>query len=418
MTKVLLHGAGKEARAAAGFLQAEGHAEIALFDDGGGTIDGVRALTSDETRAFVRESTYLRSPGIPPSNELVKIAAAEAALATTPTGLWLRDYAPPGAVTITGTKGKSTTSALLASLLQAAGLSAKAYGNIGEPPLTSPLPEEEHPVVELSSYMMHDLPFTEHLHVVTCLFEDHLDWHGGKPAYHEAKLRPFRAARPAPGLAPAAVIAAHGLPETVDAIEDLVVDTGGKLSVGGHVIDTGPEDAGFAKGPLRRALQTAAGAALRFMDAGRAADAASQAAHGFSGLPSRQEIVPSTDGRIWVDDSLATIPEAALAAAERFAGQETVLVLGGADRGIDYAPLTEALEGSEMIRGVGYGDAAARMGGLATVAESFEAAIEEARALCPVGGVVLFAPAAPSSPPHRNYLERSAVFRACAKASR
>jgi UDP-N-acetylmuramoylalanine--D-glutamate ligase len=407
---VLLHGAGVETTAAAEGFRRRG-AEVSLYAPNGGAIGGLGPVPLEEAEALLGSSLYLRSPGVPPSDPFYQKAEKVAPFVSTPTGWWLANEAPPGAVTVTGTKGKSTTTALLASCLRAAGLTAEAYGNIGRPPLSTETVGETAPVLELSSYMMHDLPEAEHLHLVTSLYEDHLDWHGSKAAYHGAKLRPFRRSSPARGLAPKAVIEAHDLPGSVAAIEDLVTPA---LEIGRHRIEPGPKERGFHGGPLRLALRAAAAATALMVGDERAARAASEAAEGFEGLPSRQAIIASKDGRTWVDDALATIPEAVLSALERFEGRPVTLVLGGADRGIDYAPLARALTGKKSVTPIAFGPAAKRFAFPHLPAESLEDALVLAAERTPVGGVILFSPAAPSAPPDKDYKERASVFRAAA----
>lgn len=411
MTVVFL-GAGTEAQAGIRYFKARGETDLFLHDDRSEAALPP-AITIGLGDAIARSSgnLLLRSPGVPPTHPLLAGAAAAARLTTTPTGYWMAHYAPPGTVTVTGTKGKSTTTALLAELLQHGGLVAGAYGNIGRPPLDEPLPAASHPVLELSSYMMHDLPQADHFHIITSLYEDHLDWHGGVEAYHAAKLRPFRRERPAPGLAPRSVIAQHRLPASVRAFEDIVRIDGEKLSVSGSIIDPGPEERGFRSGPLQKALVAAAATAVRFLGADEAAKAASAAALSFKGLPCRQEIIPSRDGRLWIDDTLATIPEAAVDVLERFSGRDVVILVGGGDRGIDYQPLDRYLAGHPQVMAIGFGPAAKRITGLKLRVESLPEAIDAAEERCPKGGVILFSPAAPSSPPFASYKERSALFR-------
>jgi UDP-N-acetylmuramoylalanine--D-glutamate ligase len=409
--KFLLHGAGVEARAAAGALASRYQGELALFSDGQEELEGVRRLSLAEAERYVEGAVYLRSPGIPPHHPFVQLAQRQAAQVTTPTGFWFENEAPPSTIRVTGTKGKSTTVTLLSACLREAGVASGAYGNVGTPPFSLDVVRDTHPVVELSSYMMHDLPETDHLHVITSLYEDHLDWHGSKAAYHHAKLRPFLQASPAPGVAPRAVIESYGLTSRVKALEDLIGDD---LQLGKYRINPGPAERGFGAGPLRQALRMAAGVASLLISPERAAEAASLVAASYEGLPSRQSLVPSPDGRLWVDDALATIPEAVISALDRFGGKAVTLLLGGADRGIDYSALEEALSGRDDVVSIGFGPVAERLGFLSRRVQTFDEALSEAAAATPTGGVVLFSPAAPSSPPHRDYKARSETFRAAA----
>ncbi|MEM6748230.1 MAG: Mur ligase family protein [Pseudomonadota bacterium] len=413
MTPIILHGAGREAKAAAEHFTSRGQTPF-LYDDGGGKIEGTKPLSFDEAKAALSGALYLRSPGVPPTNPLAAEAAKTAALATTPTGYWLKEYAPPGTITVTGTKGKSTTTALLTSLLLAAGIKSAAYGNIGSPPLSAEPVTETHPVVEVSSYMMHDLPDAEHLHLITSLFKEHTDWHGTEADYRASKLRPFRRDNPAQGIAPRAVIEDEALPRSVFAVEDCVGESGDSLLVGDITIDVGPRDRGFHTGPLRAALRLSLAAAASILPTADIKPAAETAIAAWRGLPSRQAIIPTTDGRLWVDDALATIPEATLAALDRFAERDVCLILGGADRGQDFSELLRCTKHRPSVELFAYGPVAESLGQEAEILDTFEDAIEHAAAKCPDRGAIIFSPAAPSSPPFKDYKERSARFRECA----
>lgn len=413
---IILHGAGVEARAAALYFQEMG-GDLAVFDDAGATIDGVPNISASEAMDRVRDGLYLRSPGVVPEHELAKAARQKAQLATTPTGYWLSRFAPANTTTITGTKGKSTTTALTSLLLQNLGLASAAYGNIGQPPLGHPLPTETHPVVEVSSFMAYDLPPADHLHVITALYQDHLDWHGTLEAYHEAKLRPFRRDHPARGLARQALIDGWDLPSSVIPLERLVTVKTGSMRIGETPVDLGTEDLGFDQGPLQTCLSFAAGVGALLKDAAAVRGAAEQTLQAWRGLPSRQAVLETRDGRIWVDDTLATIPEATLAALHRFRNKTVVLLLGGADRGQDFSALERYLLEADQVTAIGFDPTAERMGGLTIKRDTLEEAIDAAASRAEAGTVVLFSPAAPSHHPYKNYQERSAAFARKAKAA-
>ena len=141
----------------------------------------------------------------------------------------------------------------------------------------------------------------------------------------------------------------------------------------------------------------------------------------YQGLPSRQETVPSSDRRIWVNDALATIPEATLHALDRFADRDVTLILGGADRDQRLDTLASRLAVRPNIRPLVFGSVSQRMisafdqaGVSYTQASSYEAAIDEAKKMTPYDGVILFSPSAASEPPHNNFAVRAELFRAAA----
>ncbi|MEM6914887.1 MAG: Mur ligase family protein [Pseudomonadota bacterium] len=416
MSTILLHGAGKEAAAAASHFVGQGLTPL-LYVDGDGSIAGTKSVAYDEARRALPGAIYLRSPGVQPNNPLAAEAARTAKLATTPTGYWLVNHAPEGAITVTGTKGKSTTTALLSSVLQAAGLKSAVYGNIGSPPLTASPVTETHPMIEVSSYMMHDLPKTDHLHLVTSLFKEHTDWHGSEASYRAAKLRPFRHKQPARGVAPRSVIEEEQLPPSVIAADERVRDDGHSFVIEGVNIDPGPRSLGFHGGPLRAALRLSLAAAVDIVPVPVLKDAAEQAARAWRGLPSRQHILPTTDGRLWVDDALATIPEATITALDRFSHRAVCLILGGADRGQNFERLVKKLEARSQHRAFAFGPTSAKFQSpqIEHVLD-FETAIKKSADTCPVDGVILFSPAAPSSAPFQTFQERSAVFAAFSRS--
>ena len=139
----------------------------------------------------------VRSPGV--SRYRAELAAAESdgVTVTTAMALWLEDHADAQVLAITGTKGKSTTAALAAAVLEADGRTVELIGNIGVPVVdTYGRPRPDAYVVEVSSYQAADVTRTPRVVVLTSLAPDHLDWHGGVEAYYRDKLRLVEAGPP------------------------------------------------------------------------------------------------------------------------------------------------------------------------------------------------------------------------------
>jgi UDP-N-acetylmuramoylalanine--D-glutamate ligase len=341
---------------------------------------------------------------------------------TTATSLWLAEAGGVGVIGVTGTKGKSTTAALVHHLARAAGRPAALAGNIGVPALDLlDRPPGELAVVELSSYQIADLAVGPEVVVVTNLFREHTAWHGGEEAYRADKLRILGlpgvrasvlngrdpALRVAAGGAPAPVL--YGTPEGWDARPDGLARRGRPMLAAAEL-------------PLRgehNALNLCA--ALAALEAaGLAAPELPGALAGFAPLPHRLEVVSDRGGVLWVDDSISTTPESTLAALESFADREVVLVAGGEDRGQDYAELGRALadRGAVVIglpvTGGRLVEAALRAGvppGRTAAALDMEAAVALARRLAAPGGAVLLSPAAPSFHAYRDFEERGDHFR-------
>ncbi|WOI52551.1 UDP-N-acetylmuramoyl-L-alanine--D-glutamate ligase [Parvularcula sp. LCG005] len=433
MTDTLILGLGVEGAAAAGyFLQhSEGHVyatdvrpendavPVALQFNNRFTF-----LSAKDAEALLdRQPLFLRSPGISPNHPLVIAATTRGLPVTTPTGYWLEHLAPPHTVTVTGTKGKSTTVSLIAFILSALGKGSAAMGNIGQPPLGPAMAWPDYPVLELSSYMMHDLPAGQYTHIVTSLYKEHTTWHGSEESYRAAKLRPFRFDPPAPGFAPRNVIDQENLPNSVVALEERLPINGDQLLLGDTPFVPASLNAAFSVGPSLYALRAACCVALQHTDPDTLRSALEAALPVYAGLPSRQEIIPSTDDRVWVNDALATVPEAVAFALGRWRQPPVTLIIGGADRGQRFTGLAEAVRSHGEVLPILFGsiEPIARAdfsaaGVEAVSVDSYAAALDFAKAHTVPGGVVLFSPAAATEEPYKDYKERAALFRLAATA--
>jgi UDP-N-acetylmuramoylalanine--D-glutamate ligase len=147
---------------------------------------------------------------------------------------------------------------------------------------------------------------------------------------------------------------------------------------------------------------------------------------GFRGLPHRQQEIGEAGGILFVDDSISTIPEATIAALAVYAGRDITVIVGGYDRGIDYAGLIEKVLDGAANAMICLGDSGERIFAEAQAAlrkrrnaactvyraQSMEDAVLCAFQVTPSGGAVLLSPAAPSYGSYRDYIERGRDFAA------
>jgi UDP-N-acetylmuramoylalanine--D-glutamate ligase len=367
----------------------------------------------------------VRSPGVSIYRPELRALRDAGTPITTATALWLAEHGSDGVVGVTGTKGKSTTAALACHLARAAGRTAQLAGNIGVPALDLLDAEPaEVTIVELSSYHTADLDTGPEVALVTSLFREHTDWHGSEDAYRADKLRLL-------GLPGVLVAVLNGRDERLQ--EELAARArAGLASVGYGVPDgwdlladgialNGDLRARSAELPLRGAHNAlnlcGALAALAVLGIAPALPASLS---GFQPLSHRLEPVLERDGVLWVNDSISTTPESALAALASFPGREPILIGGGQDRRQDYAQLGRALAqtGAIVIGVPSTGPrllAAARGAGVASSraleAPDLAAAVELARGLARPGSVVLLSPAAPSYDSYRDFEQRGERFR-------
>ncbi|WP_319462931.1 UDP-N-acetylmuramoyl-L-alanine--D-glutamate ligase [Micromonospora sp. RTP1Z1] len=429
---VAVWGAGREGRAAVTAIAAHGPADLVVVDDSAnfltlpweGPLAEAAPLVTGETGfdRLAAADVVVRSPGVPNTHPWMVELRRRAVPVTQGSALWMADHADR-TVGVTGSKGKSTTSSLISHLLTAMDRPNVFGGNIGVPLLD--LPEAELYVLELSSYQCADLTDSPRVAVVTALFPEHLDAHGGEREYYQDKLN----------------LLAYG-PRTVvvnGADPRLALELGDRAAVRAGSTDT----ANVATGPdgtpwfhlvdqplFPRAVLPLVGrhnegnlcVALAVLDAlgvdvVARKDTLALAVAEFQGLAHRLTEIPDPSGLTFVDDTLATSPYAAMHAIDAYEGRPLTVIVGGTDRGLDYTPLREHLAERE-ITVIGIPDSGPRiveaLAGLPTVrtelADDLVAAVALSRKLTPAGGVVLLSPAAPSYGRFRNFEHRSEVF--------
>ncbi len=337
---------------------------------------------------------------------------------------------------VTGTKGKTTTTALLGAILEAAGLPHVVGGNIGTPLIERAdlLDTGTWAVLELSELQLPTISRGADVAVYTNILADHLDRHGTVAAYRAVKARlaeltaEHRGAvvlnagdpgsRDLAARLPAGCVHWYGASpaEGVAGLEAAVRD--GQIELAGEAVL--PIEAVPLPGDHLRAdvLAAALGASL----AGASPEAIATGVRGFGGVPHRLEILGIRDGVRWVNDSQATIPPAAIAGLDAFAPAPVVLIAGGKDKGLDYAAFAEAM--AERCRAVVLiGETADELDRLVAArvpvhrAASMEAAVATAAGLARPGDVVLLSPAAASFDMFTDYAARGDAFRAAATAA-
>src|SRR5690606_37999248 len=283
-------------------------------------------------------------------------------------------------------------------------------------------------VTEISSYQAAELSASPRVAVLTSLYPEHLPWHGGYDRYVADKLN----------------LLAHG-PETVilPAHTGELADKARAIAGDARIVT--PEDLGIRVtsdeivwegvgsvalaeialiGTHNLANAALALAAVDSYVAGADRAAALASIASFSPLSHRLEVVPPTDGRTWTADSLATAPQAVIAALTSLTAPRTALVLGGAERDLAFDTLIGALATRDDVMVVCTGpagsrfahDAAGRIARIRT-ASGFADALEIARSVTGEGDTVLLSPAAPSFDEFADYEARSAAFRVAATNS-
>jgi UDP-N-acetylmuramoylalanine--D-glutamate ligase len=344
-------------------------------------------------------------------------------------------HLPPGALVlgVTGTNGKSTTTALLGALCKAGGLDPFVGGNLGTPLSRAVLePPRRAYVLELSSFQLEGME-TARVHgaAVLNLTPDHLDRYDGMEGYAAAKARIFRNQEPAD----VAVVNADdpwtlGMLDGARARRFAFGLRPGQPPPRGVSGTAEPVEGGFQLGfaGLRLRLENRAlrgghnlanamAATLLAFHAGVGHEALQAGLDGFPGLPHRLESIRTLDGVEWINDSKATNVDSVLTALAAFAGQRIWLIAGGKGKGAPYRPLVEAAVGKVAgVLTVGQ-DAPLLDAEFSPVlpvypCETLDRAVARARTLARRGDVVLLSPACASFDQFRNFEHRGDTFRA------
>jgi UDP-N-acetylmuramoylalanine--D-glutamate ligase len=448
--EVAVVGLGKSGRSVAELLARDGHAVYASdAGKGDAALRNAAALGPlgvavdvghHDLERIARAALVVASPGVPPGAP--PIAAAAGAGIPVVGEIEIALHYLPGLryVAVTGTNGKTTTTALIGHLLRALGRDAVDAGNIGTPlaelALRGSAPAWA--ALELSSFQLHDTPSVDPtVGVVTNLSPDHLDRYPGVDEYYADKARLFANAHEGSRW----VLNADD-PETL-ALFSRLPDAPPRLAGETHTfsLDYGESAAFFDRrgdalcvlaepllprrdfpllGDHNVANALAAALAVMVADpAHRTAEARRAMAGGlrtFRALPHRMEPVGSYGGVDWINDSKATNVSSTLVAVQGMR-KPYVLLLGGRHKGEPYTALAEPFRRHGKVI-LAYGEAAPvveqDLAGLVRVerlGSSFPDVVARARALAGPGEAVLLSPACSSYDMFNNYEERGAEFR-------
>lgn len=375
-------------------LQAAGVLKICPFSEAG--LDGYDFL--------------VRSPGVSAYRQCLQSAVQAGTRIITPSSIWFAEHPGANTIVISGTKGKSTTAALLAHLLIKLGERVQLAGNIGTPLLACDDRGVDWWVIELSSYQLADLEAQPTFGVLLNLATDHIDWHGTEARYHSDKLR-------IADLVEAGHLIANGSdPNLRTALSDRVgVKWFNENTYGVNRLDM-PQS---LPGKHNRSNLAACLAVVEKL--GLDIDQAIKGLPGFEGLPHRLKRVGVFDGVEYIDDSISTAPVATQAALEAFRDRVVVLLVGGYERGIDWAPYADAVgnypphavialpdNGPRIVKALEKAGVEPELG--TVIAGNLSQALDKARRLVPEGGVVLLSPGAPSFPHFKDYEDRGRQF--------
>jgi UDP-N-acetylmuramoylalanine--D-glutamate ligase len=381
--------------------------------------------TNASTQALADFDVVIKSPGISKYAPEAMHARAQGTQFIGGTALWFAQHPDARTICVTGTKGKSTVSSLIAHLLRCAGKKTALVGNIGMPLLEvmDCIEPVEFWVIEMSSYQTFEAVQPE-VAVMLNFFPEHLDWHGSEQAYFDDKS--------------ALITQTQAMHVVLNSAAPRVAQLAQQTTAQTHWFNT--PDAWHAKGHFlfKGAEQVLdlrtlpmpgdhnAGnvcAALTAIDAlGLDARELALNVKSFKPLPHRLQSLGMHDGIEYINDSISTTPFASIAALECFSNRNVAILVGGYDRGLDWDAFVQFVAEHPPVAIITMGQNGPRIfeqlqsinaNGAFFLSEAInlaEAVLFAKDALHGDGGVVLLSPGAPSFGQFTDYVERGRAF--------
>jgi UDP-N-acetylmuramoylalanine--D-glutamate ligase len=395
---------------------------------------GVAVFTGEDYLSACSQdfSTIIRSPGV--SIRDIQPHLLPSAHLTSATNIFFAEC-PGKIVGVTGTKGKSTTSALTAAILSRGFADVRLVGNIGVPMLNflEGATSETIFVVELSSYQLEDLRRSPHIAILLNIVPEHLDYHGGFEAYRNAKFS----------------IARHQSRQDILICNDSFPALSGNIGVGQatrFIFREGDDSAAFVKvrsgsviveqelrtewianlgelpllGPGN--LQNVLAAVTCGCVLGLSPEVIRAGVLSFKPLEHRLEFVAERGGVRFYNDSLSTIPEALAHALVALGADVESVIAGGFDRGVDMGPVGAPLAASNVRNLILFPSTGEKIWQAAIAAaphrvykrvdvQTMDEAVEAAYHLTSPGKICVMSPAASSFSVFRDYRERGERFK-------
>lgn len=387
--------------------------------------DVKRKLGENYLNNLLAYDLIVRSPSVHPRDLVAANSEKILEKVTTVTDEFLRICPTKNVIGVTGTKGKGTTSTLIAKMLEADGQQVHLGGNIGTPPLDllkNDIQATDYVVLELANFQLIDVKHSPHIAVCLMVVPEHLDWHPTVEEYYQSKSQLFRWQT----TEDIAIYFAHN-PESVRIASN---GKGKKLpymELPGTVIEKGnfviDNEIIFSTNKLKllgkHNWENVSAAITAFWQYTHNTEAISSVLSTFSGLEHRLECVRELDGISFYDDSFGTTPETAMVALEAFS-EPKVIILGGSDKGASYTELAKTVANSNVRCVVLIGNQASRIKeALTTIGyhntigggETMQSIVKTAYQTAKTGDIILLSTACASFDMFKNYIDRGDQFK-------
>ena len=398
----------------------EGEALKRFFDEHGIKFDWLDGNNVDLSSFNV----VFKSPGISLYLPIIQEAKEKGVQFLSGTNLYLMNNRPRlKRIAVTGTKGKSTTSSLIAHVLTGMGFKTGLGGNIGVPLISLWGKELDYLVAELSSYQCADLTEPSDMNVVVNLYPEHVDWHGSHEQYYNDKINLLR-------------IRHSGQIAFLNAQNDLSMRYAQKMenvilfnNTEGIHIENGWfydvsqklfETSQITNLKGQHNLENICAVLSVVKALGLPLKGIETLLNSFQPLPHRLQTIAEIKGVCFVDDSISTTPETAVAALKAFEGRKIFLLVGGFERQQDYQILLEYVQKHPTIYLLTLPDTGERIYQEALnrkiktqKCSSIADAVKQVQQQAVSGDVVLLSPGAPSYHLYHSFEERGEDFKQC-----
>lgn len=374
----------------------------------------------ENTADILKADVLIKSPGVSLYRDEVQNAIQQGVFCTSGTNLFLKNKSPKTKViAVTGTKGKSTTSSLLYHTLFQLGLRVGLAGNIGKPLIECVDEDLDIVIAELSSYQAADIKGDIEMAILTNLYPEHLQWHKTHEQYYMDKINLLNQSKcviinekqERSRLKTNHLTQRMGFntQTTIHHKEGAFFDDNTRLFKSDGILLKGEHN-----------LENACAVLTVLKQLNLPLEKAQNAFKSFNPLPHRLEILGQKDGITFVDDSISTTPETAIAGVKAFLSYPFItLIIGGMDRGQDYTELIQFLTTlSKKICLITLPDTGERAyisakekGIFCLNANTMADAVNLAKTYTEKGGIVLLSPAAPSYNLYKNFEERGQDFK-------
>jgi len=438
--RVAILGYGRQGQSAADYYANSGH-EITICDKDASLklpSSYQAKLGANHLENLDEFDLLVRSPIIHPRDIVAANSPEILEKVTSSTNEFFKACPTKNIIGVTGTKGKGTTSTLIAKMLEASGKKVHLGGNIGTPPLDllmgagalhsttsmQAIQPDDYVVLELANFQLIDLKYSPHIAICLQVVEEHQDWHTDLDEYLTAKQQLFRWQK-ADDIAIfyaknefSTLIASAGKGQKLSYLQDPqanIVDN--EVVIDGQTISAVSE----IKLPGKHNWQNICAALTAVWQITQDVSACRSVITSLTALPFRIEKRATIKGIDFFNDSFATGPDATIAAIEALP-QHKILILGGFDRGLNLGKLSDTLlSHSKDIRCVLLiGQSAARLSKVLQVnnfskfivepSHSMEEILDHAITVAKPGDAILLSPGFASFDMFKNFEERGNAF--------